>query len=188
MTDRCCTDSMTSSQMRRLRSVVVDQLLVERLELRAFVGVGASGRLERRWLHEDVVLERTCRRLRSRVHSMPHRTALHEDDRMVAVLARDSRGQPQDESRLGLTRHLLEAVGRQVMAFVDDQMAVLGDAIVNDTLPDETLNDGDVEQPGRSALARRRFDRSTSPAGRGTPTAARSIGRGVDADARARAC
>ena len=58
---------------------------------------------------------------------------------------------PNDESRLGLARHLLEAVRRQVMAFVDDHVAVVGDAIIDDTLPDEALNDGDVEQPGRSA-------------------------------------
>ena len=37
------------------------------------------------------------------------------------------------------------------MALVDDQMAVVGHAIINDTLSDETLNDGDVEQPGGSA-------------------------------------
>lgn len=39
------------------------------------------------------------------------------------------------------------------MTLVDDQVAVLGHAIIDDTLPDEALNDGDVEQPGRSASA-----------------------------------
>ena len=55
------------------------------------------------------------------------------------------------ESRLDVARHLLEAVRREVMALVDDQLPVVGHAIVNDALPDETLNDSDVEQPGRSA-------------------------------------
>ena len=144
--------------------LVVDQLLVERLELHPLVGIGTPVRLERRRLHEDEVLERASGRLRSCVHSMANRSALHEDDGMVAVLARDGRRQPHDESRLGLARHLLEAVRRQVMALVDDQMAVVGHAIIDDTFSDQTLNDGHVEQPGRSRFARRRFDRSTSPA------------------------
>ena len=37
-----------------------------------------------------------------------------------------------------------------MMTFVDDHVAVLGDAIIHDTFADETLNDGDVEHPGRS--------------------------------------
>ena len=98
------------------------------------------------------MVEGTCRRLRSGVYPVTHGTALHEDDGMVAVLASDSCRQSQDESRLCLTRHLLKAVGRQVVALVDDQMAVLSHAIVNDALPDQTLNDGDVEPAGRSAL------------------------------------
>ncbi len=81
---------------------------------------------------------------------MANRTALHEDDRMVAVLACDGRRQAHDESRLGLARHLLETVRRQVMALVDDHMAVLSDAVIDDAFPDETLNDGDIEQSGRA--------------------------------------
>jgi hypothetical protein len=37
------------------------------------------------------------------------------------------------------------------MAFVDDHVAVFGDAVIDDTFADETLNYRDVEQPGRSA-------------------------------------
>ena len=131
--------------------LVVDQLLIERLELHALVGIGSPGRLERRRLHEDEVLERPRGRLRPRVDAMPDRSALHEDDRMVTVLARDGRRQPDDESGLGLARDLLEAVRRQVMTLVDDQVAVVGHAIIDDALPDEALNDRDVEQSGRPA-------------------------------------
>ena len=129
--------------------VVVHQLLVERLELHALVGVGSSCRLERRRLHEDEVLERSRRRLHSRIHAMPDRPALHEDDRVVAVLPRDGRRQPEDEPRLRLARDLFEAVRRQVVALVDDQVAVVGHAIIDDALPDQALNDRDIEQPGR---------------------------------------
>ena len=37
------------------------------------------------------------------------------------------------------------------MALVDDQMAVVGHAVIHDALPYQTLNDRDVEQPGGSA-------------------------------------
>ena len=125
--------------------LVVNQFLVEGLELHSLVGLRPPARLEGRRLHEDDVLEGAGRRLRSCVHSMANRSALHEDDGVVAVLARDGRRQAHDEPRLGLARHLLEAVRGQVMTFVDDQVAVLGHAIRDDTLPDEALNDGDVE-------------------------------------------
>ena len=59
---------------------------------------------------------------------MTHGTALHEDDRMVAVLARDGGGQPRDESRLRPTDDLLEALGGQMMAFIHDEMTVFSDA------------------------------------------------------------
>jgi hypothetical protein len=41
-------------------------------------------------------------------------------------------------------------VRRQVVAFVDDHMAVLGDTVIDDALADETLNDGNVNPSGRS--------------------------------------
>jgi hypothetical protein len=75
-----------------------------------------------------------------RVHSVPNRSALHEDDRMVPVLPRDRRRETGDKSRFGLSRHLLETVCRQVMTFIDNQVTVVGDTIVDDTLP-KALND-----------------------------------------------
>ena len=95
------------------------------------------------------MLERPGSGLHPRVHAVSHGPALHEDDRMVAVLARDRRRQSDDESRLGLSRNLLEAMGRQVVALVDNQVAVVGDPVVHNALLDEALDDGDIEQPGR---------------------------------------
>ncbi len=133
--------------------LVFDQFLVKRLELHPLVGIRSPSRVERRRLHEDEMLECSRGCLCPRVHSMPDRSALHEDDGMVPVLACNGRRQPYDESGLGWARAQLEAVGRQVMTLVNDQMAVLGHAVINHALPDETLNDGDVEQPGRPASA-----------------------------------
>ena len=84
---------------------------------------------------------------------MPHRPALHEDDRMMAVLASDRGGQSQDESRLGPADDLLEAAGREMVALVDDEMTVLRHAILDDALAHQALNDGHVQRTGRFLAA-----------------------------------
>ena len=151
-----------SSVVRRLDDVVANatvallvgnQLLVQSLELRSLVGFRIPSWLECRRLHEDDVIERVNRRLSSCGHSVANGTALHEDNWVVTVLASDGRRQPHNESRLGLAYHLLEAPRRQVVTLVDDQVAVVGQAVLDDTFPDETLDNGDVEQSGRPGLA-----------------------------------
>ena len=72
---------------------------------------------------------------------------------MVAVLACDCCRQSDDESGLGLACHPLETVRRQVMALVDDDMTVLGDAVSHDALPNETLDNADVNVSSRSTSA-----------------------------------
>lgn len=71
--------------------VVVDQLLVQRLELHTPVGLGAPARQEGRRLHEDEMFKGAGRRLGSRVVAIADRPALHEDDGMVAILPRNGR-------------------------------------------------------------------------------------------------
>ncbi len=41
-------------------------------------------------------------------------------------------------------------MSRQVMALINDHMAVLSDAVIYYAFPDETLNDADVNLSGRS--------------------------------------
>jgi hypothetical protein len=84
---------------------------------------------------------------------MSNRPALHEDDRMVTILACDGGRQAKDESGLGLTHHRLETVRRQMVAFVDDHLAVIGDEVSDYVFADETLNDGDVNPSSRSTSA-----------------------------------
>ena len=68
---------------------------------------------------------------------------------MVSVFARDGGRQAEDKTRLGTTSDLLEAVGRQMMAFVDDQMTVVADAVVHDAFADEALDHRDIKAAGR---------------------------------------
>ena len=84
------------------------------------------------------------------IDAMTDRAALHEDDRVVAVLPRHRRRQAEHVSGLGLPRDGFEAHGGEVMAFVDDNMAVIGDQIGDDTLPNQALHKGDIDD-SRSA-------------------------------------
>jgi hypothetical protein len=116
----------------------------------ALVRIRAFVRLERRRLNQHEVLERAGCRLCASVYLMSNRTALHEDDRMVTVLACDGCRQANDESGFGLPDDLLETVSRQVMALINDHMTVLSDAVMYYAFPDETLNDADVNLSSRS--------------------------------------
>ncbi len=80
---------------------------------------------------------------------MPDRSALHEDDRMMTILPRDRCGKAQDESRLRPTDDFFKAPRGEMVAFIDDHMAVIGDAIVHDTFANQALNDCHVDHPGR---------------------------------------
>ena len=73
-----------------------------------------------------------------------HRAALHEHDGVVAVLARHGRRQPQHVPDLCPARDLLEADCGEMVALVDDEMAVVGDDVVYLVAAHEALDDGNV--------------------------------------------
>jgi hypothetical protein len=56
-------------------------------------------------------------------------------------------------SGLGLACNLFETVRRQVVAFVDDHVAVVGDDVSDQPVADETLNNADVNRSSRSTSA-----------------------------------
>ena len=73
--------------------LIIDQVLGKALGIRLRLSaLKSGGRLKRGRTDDDRVLERPRRRLRPCVHSMPDRTALHEDDWMVPILPGDRRG------------------------------------------------------------------------------------------------
>src|SRR6478672_9990081 len=59
-----------------------------------------------------------------RIDPVPDRRTMHEDDGMMAILARHCRGQSQHIFCLSRTCYSFEADGRKVMAFVDDEVSV----------------------------------------------------------------
>jgi len=103
--------------------------------------VGGLPRVERRGTDQHRVMKRTGSRLCSCVDMVAHRPALHEDNRVMAVLSRDGSGQPRDEFRLRPTDYLLKALGGQMVTFVHNEMAVFSHTILDDALAHQALND-----------------------------------------------
>src|SRR5216684_5533502 len=126
---------------RSIPGLVINQELVKRLELNPFVGRCAARWMKGSGTDEDGVLEGPRGRLRPCVHAIAYRAALHEDDRLVTVLPRDRRGQTSDESSLCAADDLFKAVSRQVVAFIDDHLPIVTNAVIDDTIADEALND-----------------------------------------------
>ena len=95
------------------------------------------------------VRERTGGRLCPGIDPMTNRPALHEDDRMVAILAGDGRGQARDEPGLRPADDLLETLSGQVVAFVNDEMSIVSNEVTHDVLSHQALDDRHVQQSGR---------------------------------------
>jgi len=64
---------------------------------------------------------------------------------MVAVSAAQRRGETDHVARLRLGQDSLEAKRGQVVAFIDDHLAIPGDAIVDSVCPNQGLQHRDVE-------------------------------------------
>jgi hypothetical protein len=78
---------------------------------------------------------------------------LHEDDGVVPILPSDRGGQPENELGFGASGDALEADCGQMMTFIDDEMPVLGDEVVDFAIPNQALDHCDVDDAARLALA-----------------------------------
>ena len=92
-----------------------------------------------------MMAEGPSRRLPPRINAMPHWTALHEDNWMVPVLARDGRRQTGDEFCLGTARDQFKAARGEVMAFIHNQMAITPYPVIDRAFVTEALNEGDIK-------------------------------------------
>ena len=71
----------------------------------------------------------------------------HVNDRMVYVLPRRSGGQADNILGLNLPHDLFERESGNVVAFVNDYLAILGNEVLHFILSVEALNDSDVHTP-----------------------------------------
>ena len=79
---------------------------------------------------------------------MPYRTALHEYDRVVSILASDGRRKAENEAGFTAACHKLEAHGRQMVAFINDEVTIASDKIRHFTLADKALDQCNVYPTG----------------------------------------
>src|ERR1700761_9476373 len=105
-----------------------------------FIGTAAT-EPELRTSKDHLVIERTRCRLCLGINAVTNRTALHENDRMMAVLPCDGGRQSKDELGFGFSGHGLESHGGQMVAFIDDDMPVIRDQIGDGTLPNQALHE-----------------------------------------------
>ena len=91
--------------------------------------------------------------LRSGMNLMPYGAALHEDDGMVPVFSGDGCRQTDDIARLRSARDKLKTRRRQVVAFVDDQLAVVSHDVVDLAVSDQALDQSHVNHARRFSLS-----------------------------------
>src|SRR5690606_38945803 len=74
-----------------------------------------------------------------------HGAALHEDDWVVTACALDGGGEAEHVFRLGSARGDREAAGGEGVTFVDDEVSVIGDSVVDFAFAHEALHERDVD-------------------------------------------
>jgi len=103
---------------------------------------------------DHVMVERTLCGLSPGINAVADRSALHEDDRVVAVSADRRCRKARDVPGLARPCNQFEADGRQVVALIEDDVPVLRDQIIHDSLAADALQQGDVNGAQRLAFAR----------------------------------
>lgn len=126
--------------------LVGDQLVVEIMKLCALVRVGCDYGTKGSRANVDCMLKWPPLRRRLPIHSMPDWTALHEYDRMVSFFAGYRCRQAGYEFCRRPARDEFEALSGQMMAFINDQVNIITDAVLDDAFTNEALNYGDYSR------------------------------------------
>jgi len=109
---------------------------------------GGAGYMKIRFSDQLMMPEWPFGRFAPCVGPVSHRATLHENNGMVAVLARDGSRQSEDEMRLAPPRHHFETDSGQMVAFVNNYLAVVADKIIDVNLADEALDERNVDNAG----------------------------------------
>jgi hypothetical protein len=125
--------------------VVSPQTFVQLMKFGARIRLGRRDRAKIRRTNEDVVRKRSRGGLALRVNAMTDRAALHENDRVMPVLASNRRGQTGYELRFGSAGDQLKAAGAKMVAFIHDQMPVIANPIINHPFANKALDERYVQ-------------------------------------------
>gem|GEM_PF-5595818 len=97
-----------------------------------------------KWLQSGVLF---------RIHLETNRTALHENDWMVAVFTGRCRSKSKNILRLHFAKNLLKAKCRKMVALVYNDVAIFGNNFVNLSGSPKALDNGHIEIFGRCFFA-----------------------------------
>src|SRR6266571_2094865 len=100
--------------------IVIAQSLIQLMKFRTRVREGCLGRVKTGWANQDMMRERPSRHLALGVNPIANGTTLHENDRVMSVLASDGGGQAGHEFGFGSSRHQLKTVGGKMVAFINN--------------------------------------------------------------------
>jgi hypothetical protein len=125
--------------------IVISQLLAEPLKFQARIILGLGPGAKPGWADKYPVSEGPGRGLLFRIDAIPHRAALHEDDRVMTVFARKCGGQAGNEPRFSPARDQFKAPSGQVMAFINHKMTVISDPIIDCAFVDQALHQGHIQ-------------------------------------------
>jgi hypothetical protein len=83
------------------------------------------------------------------VHPIANAAALHQDDRMMAILAKRRGRQTEHITHFHLTEHLLEAKRGKMVAFINDNLSIFSHDIFHDAFSIQALKHGNINLSGR---------------------------------------
>src|SRR5205807_675020 len=129
--------------------IIPNQFTVDILELGSQVRIGSPERTEIGGTDNDSMFKWACRGLLFRIDAIPYRAALHEYDRMVAILPGHGRGQTGNKLSLGLPNHKFKAIGGEMMTLIDDHMPIISNPVIDDSLAYHALHERHVNDPSR---------------------------------------
>src|SRR5260370_37896238 len=94
---------------------------------------------------DELMSERPPRSLAFRIYPRSQRTQLHLCGRMASVAPPGRRRESEEIARFDLRQHTLERERRQMVTFIDNDMSVAGDEVIDSLLVKEALNHADIE-------------------------------------------
>ena len=126
-------------------TLVSDQPVIEFMKMVSGIRIGYVGLVERCGAHQHIVREGTSLRLLFGVNPVSYRPALHENNRMVAVLAAHGGRETSNILGLGPSGNLLETGGCYMMALIHNKMPIVANQIIHHTFAHKTLNDSHIQ-------------------------------------------
>ena len=133
-------------------NLIICQRIINSLN-RQRTAICLFGKLKRGLPDLNTMVERSFCGLVPRVDPKTYGSALHKNNWMMAVFAGDRRRQPKNIPRLSPPGDQFKADGRQVVAFINNELPVIANNVVNFSFSYQTLDEGHIDYSGRTPFS-----------------------------------